>query len=112
MLHNPNWNKSANDVSMDDFIGWLESKDPNEAYDYQNKCGDCCIGQYMAARGILWPKNGWEFVYKDVCTLIFGGWIGDPQLVLGGGFNHRDQSGRTFGAVLRRTKAYKEKRHG
>jgi hypothetical protein len=110
MLHNPNWDKTANDISMDDFIGWLETKDPDESYDYQDRRGMCCIGQYMAARNIEWPKVGWELVYKDVCTKVFGGWVGEPQLVLAGYFYTRFTD-RTFGNVLKRTKAYKEKCH-
>lgn len=110
MLHNPNWDKTANDISMDDFIGWLETKDPTEAFNYQDKCGKCCIGQYMAARNIEWPKGDWTPVYKEVCAKIFGTWIGEPQMVLAGSFFNRGAD-RTFGAVLRRTKAYKEKRY-
>ena len=106
MLHNPNWGKPANNISMDDFIGWLETKDPNETYDYHNKCGDCCIGQYMAARGIRWPGR-WEEIYKIVCTQIFGGWCGYPQMVLAGSYYNRGQD-RTFGAVLTRAKEYRD----
>ncbi len=110
MLHNPNWNKPANNISMDDFIGWLETKDPNETYDYHNKCGMCCIGQYMAARGIAWPKNRWEILYKEVCAKIFGRWYGDSQFVLVGSLHNRSEN-QTFGAVLSRTKAYRETCH-
>ena len=110
MLLNPNWNKTAKDVSLNDFIGWLETKDPAEGYDYQNKCGECCIGQYMAARGIHWPAYGWEDTYKRICTKIFGDWCGPPQMVLAGSFSNRIKD-RTFGEVLKRTIDFKEKCH-
>lgn len=107
MLHNPNWDKTANDVSLDDFIAWLESKDPNESYNYLDRCGKCCIGQYMAARNIAWPIVGWTPVYKQVCDKVFGGWS-FPQTydILRGPHPGWQQN---FGAVLQRTKAYKEK---
>lgn len=64
MLQNPNWNKP----SRSDFIQWLESKDPNEGYNYSNTCGDCLIGQYMTHKGHEWDIN----IYSEFCARILG----------------------------------------
>jgi hypothetical protein len=41
MLYNPNWTteKSPFDASLQELISWLETKDPNETYDYLNDHG-------------------------------------------------------------------------
>jgi hypothetical protein len=104
MLNNPNWDKNLTPVSIDDFIDWLETKDPAETYDYQNRLGNCCLGQYMAARNISWSFGGREDGYAKACTKVFGG-IGflHQEPLAGIGFGRE-----TFGDCLKRTKAYKK----
>lgn len=49
MLNNPFWN-----VSLDSFIAWLETKNPEEQYDFNDCKGECLTGQYMTHLGIPW----------------------------------------------------------
>ena len=64
MLYNPKWNA----LSLADFISWLETKPSNEPYNFFNPCGECAMGQYMAARGVEW--NGPN--YLRLCHQFFG----------------------------------------
>src|SRR6266481_5378670 len=67
--------KVGSNISMDDFIAWLETKNPNETYNYQNRSGQCCLGQYMADRGVEWPQapHQWGSTYKAVSYAAGGG---------------------------------------
>jgi hypothetical protein len=54
MLYNPKWN----DVwSLSSLIAWLETKDPDERYQYQSCC-ECLIAQYLIYRGWREPRVG------------------------------------------------------
>jgi hypothetical protein len=117
MLNNPNWGKAEKDISLDDFIEWLEHKDPNAFYNYRNKEGNCCLGQYMQDRGMRWsyPANYHTVSFKlgggntiekptrakDFQRALAGNRFGiDPEPILS-----------TFGATLERVKAFKEKEY-
>jgi|SRR6266481_3183565 len=112
MLYNEAWKKKSvtevrPDISMGDFIAWLEIKNPNETYNYQDRTGQCCLGQYMAARGIEWPKDpfNWGPTYKAVSYAAGGdGSHVAFQFVLSG--DHRKLT--TFGETLTRARAYQK----
>jgi hypothetical protein len=101
MLHNPNWNKTARDISLDDFIGWLETKDPSLEYDFWDNTGNCLIGQYMADRKLKW-FNGY---YHPTCTRLFGSPYTTQEILQG---RVSDFSISTFGAALKIVKAFKK----
>jgi hypothetical protein len=117
MLNNPNWGKTENDISLGDFIEWLEHKNPDETYNYKNKEGLCCLGQYMKDRGMAWryPGNYHTVSYK----LGGGNTVLKPlrarhfQATLAGDhFGIGDEAViTTFGDTLRRVKAFKEKEY-
>lgn len=100
MLFNPSWNKTTK-VSLDDFIGWLETKNPREEYDYGNIM-KCAMAQYMEARGIPVGKG----LYGDTCERVFGRRGVDGRIL------HDDRRVPTFGLALRRAKKYKYKENG
>ena len=52
-----------------DFKAWLETKDPNEAYQFVNCRGNCLMGQYMASKGQSWDTT----VYTQYLTDVLGG---------------------------------------
>lgn len=108
MLYNPDWRKN---ISLADFICWLETKDPNEAYDYQNRKGDCCLGQYMKDRGVPWsflrsPFDKDSGTYAQVSIALFGHEL-DNQHVLMAGQLYNNPS-RTFGKALACAKKFQK----
>lgn len=49
--------KQVNDLAdIKPLIGWLETKDPKEAYDYM-ACRSCLFSQYLSARGVKSPMG-------------------------------------------------------
>jgi hypothetical protein len=51
--------------SLEGFIAWLETKDPNEEYDYHNSEA-CACGQYAASiHTEMWLFDTAEFVLWD-----------------------------------------------
>lgn len=46
MLFNLAWKQKPNPHSLDDLIAWLETKDPNEQYDFCSVNG-CLIAQWV-----------------------------------------------------------------
>ena len=92
MLYDPLWEQQtkADPKSIQTFIGWLETKNPHETYNYMDCSGGCLIGQYMTATGVGWSHgeynrqpDGFHLIFGDVA-------IGHPQ---------------TFGAALERARA-------
>ena len=51
MLHNPNWDKPkpvpmTDPMSLDDLIAWLETKDPNQSYQFAD-ANNCLLAQWV-----------------------------------------------------------------
>ncbi len=115
MLYNKDWDKKPKVPSLEDFIGWLETKNPEETYDYRDKTGMCCMGQYMADRNIDWVyAHG--LGYSAVCKKMnpaspYHNGGRDFQAVLAGDcFGRGDEPVlTTFGATLERAKAFQKK---
>jgi hypothetical protein len=56
MLYREQWTKP----SLEDFIAWLEMKDPEEEYQWSNM-QTCACGQYAASIGVEeWNKRASE----------------------------------------------------
>ena len=59
MLHNPQ-NDLRTIYSVDNFVAWLETRDPNEKYTYIS-CNDCLIHRYFTAMGLsvnrVWARG-------------------------------------------------------
>jgi hypothetical protein len=52
MLFDPKWDKSAEqEPSVAGFIRWLETKDPQQKYDWR-LYQTCAVGEYAAALGL------------------------------------------------------------
>jgi hypothetical protein len=83
------------DVSLDDFIQWLETFDPRDHYFYFAFGGQCLMGQYMNARGIPWGTG----LYGPTCIKVLG--VEGERDVLAIGT-------KTIGAALKRAKALRE----
>lgn len=106
MLYNPEWKTATTKPTLDDFIGWLETKNPAETYDYQDRNGMCCLGQYMKARNIPWSLKPLALgggTYGKVSAALFG--HSDNQSVL---YSNSGLRGRTFGGALERAKIFKK----
>lgn len=99
MLYDPEWEKP----SLASFVGWLETKDPKQRYDFNNCQGECLVGQYMASIGIEWgeapsgaSRGDWGGTnYIKVARAIFG--HSNP-------FNVLITRPWTFGAALARAR--------
>ncbi len=107
MLYNRAWkkehvNEAKPKICLNDFIAWLETKDPTETYNYQDRTGQCCLGQYMAARGIEWPKN-WSATYRDVGKAVGGDSLAFQHVLWGGS----DDRLVPFGETLERAMDYR-----
>jgi hypothetical protein len=88
MLYDPKWSKAP---SLDGFIAWLETKNPNKRYDWDNRAGNCAVGQYLRYCGIAWDSRP-PMMYMDLaCPGMTSFVLGNP---------------RTFGAVLKRIRAW------
>ena len=64
---------ARNPVSLNSFIAWLETKDPNKQYDFMDMSGACLIGQYMAASDIPWDWNSSPSNFRKTAIAIFDG---------------------------------------
>ncbi len=42
------------DATLSNLIGWLETKNPNQNYDYWDVCGNCILGQFFNYIGLEW----------------------------------------------------------
>lgn len=100
MLQNPFWDrpqKTEADICLADFIEWLETKDPQEEYNFTD-LGSCAVVQYSTARGIR-PYTG---QYTGVCRKLFGGDYHRYAIsVLAG-------DDQTFGAILNMAKSLQQ----
>jgi hypothetical protein len=92
MLYDPKWSKAP---SLDGFIAWLETKDPNERYDYWN-CLTCACGQYASSFSIANPDWIWEWKDRHLTTEL--------NMIGRGSGNYEEW---TFGAALARALAYR-----
>jgi len=54
MLYNPKW-EAKTEPSLEGFIAWLETKDPNEEYDWSSY-NHCAAGCYAMSVGITKEK--------------------------------------------------------
>jgi hypothetical protein len=105
MLYDPNWKKpSIDDLSLADFIAWLETKNPNGKYDYLNCEGNCLMSQYMAARGVGIQGNYRIGDYVSACYQVLGwhSYESRTQSVL-------SMSPNTYGAALQRARELQKK---
>lgn len=108
MLYNKDWDQKP-EVSLADFIGWLETKDPDRKYDFTCNKGECLVGQYMAARGIEWNLQERGNNYALTVNKLFGDHIGSVGFYCPVGEGERDVLAtgvKTFGAALKRAKAF------
>ncbi len=87
MLYDPKWDKGT---LLDQWINWLETKPPEEAYEWRDdpRCG---VGQFYGGKG----------------------WIGLPgfsklDAIARGGGCHSNQADWTFGKCLDRAKRYRD----
>lgn len=53
-------------MSKYDFTSWLETKDPDEKYNFSDGCGACVMGQYMASKGAVWNFGLYTDYVRDV----------------------------------------------
>ena len=93
MLYNKAWDTKTEPLTLAHFIQWLESKGPNETYDYSypDRCAGaqylkyCGVGNYSVGSG-----NNFEKYIKGMWYITKGEDI---------------EKGWTFGAALERAKA-------
>ena len=91
--------------SNDNFINWLERKDPTEVYRYDDMTS-CCIAQYLQELGFRYVKvdiDKMMFVDhsgRDIQRRLPQGW----DEVAKGMFNETGAPYETFGAALRRAR--------
>jgi hypothetical protein len=93
MLYNKAWGTKTEPLTLAHFIQWLESKDPNEAYDYTSSSR--CVGaQYLKYCGVkdysVGSGNNFEKYIKGMWYIAKG---------------QDAEKDWTFGAALERAKA-------
>ena len=94
MLYDPKWG-----ISLDSFISWLGTKNPETQYDFMAAGGNCLLGQYMAAKGIAWESGTTPSNFRLTAIAVFKG---RPLKVL-------SDRPWTFGAALERAKSFDDK---
>lgn len=106
MLYNKNWNKAVpttDPMSMDGLIAWLETKPPDEFYQYTDS-SKCLLGQWVkhldcTARNMAEPMN--SFVYQ-----VHGQVVNFKHTP----FNYvASNQGSTFGGALRVARGYRDR---
>lgn len=77
-------------MSKYDFKAWLETKNPDEKYNFSDGCGECLMGQFMSHKGVKWD---------------FGIYVGYINTVLGeDNISVLSAEPQTFGGALKRVK--------
>lgn len=79
----------ADPYSLDSLIGWLETRHPEQSYDFSNCSGACLLDQYATAAGLDCDS---EIVWKKMYDLFDNLAVSHP---------------RTFGAALERARVMK-----
>jgi hypothetical protein len=101
MLYDRRWEKKAKTKrpkpSLRGLIAWLETKDPDEGYEFFDCEGACLVGQYMASLGVTLTYGPPKHTYMKACAAIFGGNGNDASVAI--------EHPRTFGGALRRARA-------
>lgn len=102
MLYDPKWEIDTK-PSLQSFVAWLETKDPEARYSFYECEGRCLVGQYMEFLGIPWtgapihPNGNWDrSSYKATAVAIFG-----P-----GPWTVHVRKPHTFGAALNRARVF------
>lgn len=88
MLYDPKWEKktATDPLSLEGLIAWLETKNPDESYNFHDCKGACLWDQYM---GRCTGSEEYEKIWKHFRTFGFSA----------------ATSPRTFGAALARARA-------
>jgi hypothetical protein len=85
--------------SLDGFIDWLKTKPVRGRYKFDDRCGACLLGQYMAHCGIAWVTDGPRLTsYCDTADAVFP-CDGSLHVLFDGAW--------TYGAALKRAQAYR-----
>lgn len=90
--------KREGEVRADPFspatlIAWLERQPADSTYDYENTCGACLFGQYMAFHGIPWSLAEYgSFPFDWRCEIAHPG-MGPHRI-------------STFGDALKRARKF------
>jgi hypothetical protein len=105
MLYDKRWEKpeiKADPFSLDSLIEWLEKQPADKPYCYMDN-GHCLLGQYFTAMGFrLVAVGGSDFDHETERGVIFPEKFND---VAYGDLQTFDFN-RTFGAALKRARAY------
>lgn len=94
MLYNKNWDHKIG--SIDSLIAWLETKPPSRHYCWWDGDGNCLIAQYVREKTGCRRKE-WVTYYGYVHFNIRHQVAGEMPY--------------TFGAALKRARAYKGEKH-
>lgn len=98
MLYDRKWDKQT-PWTLAHLIGWLESHDPHQAYNYSDTCG-CLLAQYAKT-----VEPAFSGMYTTMYTTLDGQShqlpIGFNSIAVG---NWGDDDTRTFGAALERAR--------
>ena len=93
MLYSPAWDKTS---LLDRWIAWLETKDPDERYDWKN-LNYCACGQFFGNGSWIKEDGDWRLMNK-----IARGERRDDA-----SYRFDDPLGWTFGACLDRAKGFR-----
>lgn len=58
MLYDKRWEITADPLSLESLVAWLETMPPRGRYDFNNCRGGCLYGLYMRHHGISWAESG------------------------------------------------------
>ena len=106
MLYDPKWNYVANPLEADlnDLISWLETKSPDETYDYSNS-QDCLLCRFLKGRGLLNPVVNTTHWFKHSNGL--GACLPPNFDRIAKGYDST-WVGLTYGDALQRAKNYRQ----
>jgi hypothetical protein len=100
MLYNPSWKTPKTDDvhSLDSLIAWLETKDPDQSYDYFSGV-TCLCAQYYRAKG---------YWFVLAFNIYFSHGLGNATLLPRGFDFIASVQPHTFGSALKRARAKQE----
>jgi hypothetical protein len=100
MLYDRKWDKQT-PWTLSHLIGWLESNDPSESYNYGDTCG-CLLAQYAkTVEPAFKAMHSTSYVTADGDTHDLPAGFNDIAVGIWG-----EDDKRTFGAALVRARAY------
>lgn len=107
MLYDPKWGKTKSEPTLLEFVDWLETKDPNQEYQFTNP-RDCLYAQFLRSRGeenVILGGCDIPSRFDEIVHPLYGAGVFRSSWRSMMGQSYERTRGWTFGDALRRARA-------